>query len=100
MLQGALNPSQFDTIFIAKRITEDEVSKYLYPADSPTEQGAVTIVVKGEERYFKPFRVNSKGEYEFKKPFRNMLRIIEDEEESLEQEGGNPFINDGDEEID
>ena len=100
MLQGALNPSQFDTIFIAKRITEDEVSKYLYPADSPTEQGAVTIVVKGEERYFKPFRVNSKGEYEFKKPFRNMLRIIEDEEESLDQEGGNPFINDGDEEID
>ena len=58
------------------------------------------IVVKGEERYFKPFRVNSKGEYEFKKPFRNMLRIIEDEEESLEQEGDNPFINDGDEEID
>lgn len=100
MLQGALNPTQFDTIFIAKRITEDEVSKYLYPADSPTEQGAVTIMIKGEERYFKPFRVDGKGEYEFKKLFRNMLRIIEDEEDAIDENGGNSFINDGDEELD
>ena len=99
MLQGALNPSQFDTIFIAKRITEDEVNKYLYPADSPTEQGAVTIMIKGEERYFKPFRVDGKGQYEFKKLFRNMLRIVEDEEESLDDTGRNDFLNDGDEEI-
>ena len=99
MLQGALNPTQFDTVFIAKRITEDEVSKYLFPADSPTEQGAVTITIKGEERYFKPFRMNGKGEYEFKKLFRNMLRIIEDEEEALDENDGNSFHNDGDEEI-
>ena len=99
MLQGALNPTQFDTVFIAKRITEDEVSKYLYPADSPTEQGAVTIMIKGEERYFKPFRIDGKGQYEFKKLFRNMLRIIEDEEEGLNETGRDVFLNDGDEEI-
>ena len=99
MLQGALNPTQFDTVFIAKRITEDEVSKYLYPADSPTEQGAVTIMIKGEERYFKPFRIDGKGQYEFKKLFRNMLRIIEDEEEDLNETGRDVFLNDGDEEI-
>ena len=99
MLQGALNPTQFDTVFIAKRITEDEVSKYLYPADSPTEQGAVTIMIKGEERYFKPFRIEGKGQYEFKKLFRNMLRIIEDEEEGLNETGRDVFLNDGDEEI-
>lgn len=100
MLQGALNPTQFDTVFIAKRISEDEVSKYLYPADSPTEQGAVTITIKGEERYFKPFRMNGKGEYEFKKMFRNMLRIIEDEEDAIDENDGNSFRNDGDEELD
>ena len=99
MLQGALNPTQFDTVFIAKRITEDEVSKYLYPADSPTEQGAVTIMIKGEERYFKPFRIDGKGQYEFKKLFRNMLRIIEDEEDGLNETGRDVFLNDGDEEI-
>lgn len=99
MIQGALNPTQFDTVFIAKRITEDEVSKYLFPADSPTEQGAVTITVKGEERYYKPFRINNKGEYEFRKLFRNMLRIIDEEEETLDPSNGNSFRNDGDEEI-
>ena len=99
MIQGAINATQFDTIFLAKRIEPDEVTKYLYRADSPTEQGAVTIMVKGEEQYFKPFRVDSKGEYEFKKPFRALLRIIEAEEEDLEPSGIR-FRNDGDEEID
>ncbi|MBQ9864055.1 MAG: hypothetical protein IJM33_01795 [Bacteroidales bacterium] len=98
MIQGAINATQFDTIFLAKRIEADEVNKYLYRADSPTEQGAVTIMVKGEEQYFKPFRVDSKGEYEFKKPFRALLRIIEAEEEDLESSGIR-FRNDGDEEI-
>lgn len=99
MIQGAINPTMFDTIFLAKRIKEDEISKYLYTADSPTEQGAVTIFVKGEERYYKPFRINNKGEYDFKKPFRAMLRIVEAEEEELNEGGINSFQNDGDEEL-
>lgn len=99
-IQGAINASQFDTIYLAKRIETEEVSKYLYPADSPTEQGAVTIMVKGEERYFKPFRTNNKGEYEFKKMFRSMLRIVEAEEETTDEAESNPFRNDGDEELD
>ena len=99
MIQAALNPTQFDTIYIAKRITEEEVSKYLFPADSPTEQGAVTITIKGEERFFKPFRMDRTGQYEFRKLFRNMLRIIDDEEETVDPAGDNLFRNDGDEEI-
>lgn len=99
MIQAALNPTQFDTIYIAKRITEEEVSKYLFPADSPTEQGAVTITIKGEERFFKPFRMDRTGQYEFRKLFRNMLRIIDDEEETVDPTGDNLFRNDGDEEI-
>lgn len=100
MIQAAINPSQFDTIYVGKRIAEDEVSKYLYPADSPTEQGAVTIMVNGEERYFKPFRMNGKGDYEFRKPFRAMLRIVEAEEEEVDDASSDAFRNDGDEEID
>lgn len=101
MIQGALNVTQFDTVYLAKRINEDEISKYLYTADSPTEQGAVTITLKGEEKYFKAFKVNSRGEYEFKKPFRAMLRIIQNEDESLDNNNTkNAFRNDGDEELD
>ena len=100
MIQGAINPTQFDTIFLAKRIEIDEISKYLYSADSPTEQGAVTITVKGEEQYFKPFRINSKGQYDFKKSFRALLRIIEADEDELEPSSRDRFRNDGDEEID
>ena len=77
----------------------DEISKYLYPADSPTEQGAVTIIVKDEERYYKPFRVDGKGQYDFKKNFRAMLRIVEAEEDDLAPVGNDRFRNDGDEEI-
>ncbi|MCQ2260279.1 MAG: hypothetical protein MJZ77_02680 [Bacteroidales bacterium] len=99
LLQGAINASQFDTIFLAKRIAVEEVSKYLYPADSPSEQGAVTIMVDGEERYFKPFRINGKGEYDYRKPFRSLLRIVEGEEENVEEDSSDAFRNDGDEEI-
>ncbi len=99
MIQGAINATQFDTIFLAKRIEVDEISKYLYNADSPTEQGAVTIIVKGEERYYKPFRVDGKGQYDYKKNFRALLRIVESDEDDLEPVGNDRFRNDGDEEI-
>ena len=39
------------------------------------------------------------GQYEFRKLFRNMLRIIDDEEETVDPAGDNLFRNDGDEEI-
>lgn len=100
MVQGAINPTIFDTIFLAKRIKEEEVGKYLYSADSPTEQGAVTIRVKGEERHYKPFRIDGRGEYDFKKPFRDMLRIVETDEEEQPGSGSDTFRNDGDEELD
>ena len=98
MIQAAINPTQFDTIYLGKRIAEDEVSKYLYSADSPTEQGAVTLTIGGEERYYKAFRVNKSGEYDFRRPFRAMLRIIEADEEESETDR-DAFRNDGDEAI-
>lgn len=98
MIQAGINVTQFDTLFIAKRIQPEEVRSYLYPADTPTEQGAVTIMEKGEERFYKPFRVGRNGEYEFKKPFRAMLRIVEEAEENLDKPEDTPST-DGDEEL-
>lgn len=101
-LQAAINASQLDTIYIAKRIDPKEVERYLYPADSPNEQGAITIVQgKGKEKmehYYKPFRLGRGGDNEYLKPFRNMLRIVEAAEEEPEQE--ELYRNDGDEELD
>lgn len=98
MIQAGINATQFDTIFIAKRIQPDEVRSYLYPADTPTEQGAVTIMEDGEESFYKPFRVGRNGEYEFKKAFRAMLRIIEEADENIEDNNA-PASEDGDEEL-
>ena len=96
MIQAAINASQFDTLFLARKVADEEISQYLYVADSPTEQGAVTIVRKGEEFFYKPFKVNRKGEYEYKKPFRALLRIVVEEEETPDS---TDFRNDGDEEL-
>ncbi len=97
MMQASLDASQLDTLFLARKISDEEISQYLYPADSPTEQGAVTIVRQGEELFYKPFKVNRKGEYEYRKSFRALLRIVAEEEES--DESGTDFRNDGDEEL-
>ena len=99
MLQAALDPSQFDTIYLAKRIAPEEASTYLYSVDSPQEQSSVTINVGKKELYFKPFRIGRQGDYEYKKQFRAMLRIIE-EEENLDEGVKTDTRNDGDEEID
>ena len=42
MIQGALNPTQFDTIFIAKRITEDEVKLLCRDGITPWMEGFVS----------------------------------------------------------
>lgn len=99
MIQAGLNAAQFDTIFLARRIQPEEVRSYLYEADSPTDQGAVTIIEDKEEHFYKPFRVNRKGEYEYKNAFRALLRLPQEDEES-EAAPGTDFRNDGDEELD
>lgn len=99
MIQAAINPMQFDTIYLGKRIQAEEVRSYLYPADSPTEQGAITILGRGGESYYKPFKVGRDGTYEFKKPFRAMLRIIEGDLDENDNDNENPAPTDGDEEL-
>lgn len=99
MIQAAINPTQFDTLYLAKRVKMEELGDYLYEVDSPSEQGAVTIMEGKEEHFFKAFRINRKGEYEYKSSFRDMLRIVEDEEETPSTSVEKSFQNDGDEDI-
>lgn len=98
MIQAGLNATQFDTVFIARRIQPEEIYNYLFEADSPTEQGAVTIIEDKEEHFYKPFRVNRKGEYEYKKAFKALLRLPQEDDES-EDASSTDFRNDGDEEL-
>lgn len=79
MLQAPINVSQLDTIFLGKRIQEDELKKYFYPVDSPTEASAFTV----GRRHYVPYRVDKRGDYELKKPFRALFRIAPEQEEDL-----------------
>ncbi len=79
MLQAPLNVSQLDTIYLGKRIQEDELKKYFYPTDSPTEASAFTV----GKRHYVPYRVDKRGDYELKKPFRALFRIAPEQEEDF-----------------
>ena len=79
MLQAPLNVSQLDTIFLGKRIQEDELKKYFYPVDSPTEASAFTV----GRRHYVPYRVGRQGDYELKNPLRALFRIAPEQEEDL-----------------
>jgi len=79
MLQAPINVSQLDTIFLGKRIQEDELKKYFYPVDSPTEASAFTV----GRRHYVPYRVDKRGDYELKKPFRALFRIAPEQKEDL-----------------
>lgn len=80
MLQAPINVTQFDTIYVGKRIQENELGKYFYPVDGPTEAAAFKVA----GRYWVAYSVAKGGAYELKKPFRAMFRIVPDQEEDEE----------------
>ncbi len=76
-LQTSLSISQFDTIYLGKRINESELGDYFYQVDSPTEVASFPV----GKKYFVAFRVDKHGKYELKKSLRAMFRIVADQEE-------------------
>lgn len=85
MLQAPINVTQFDTIYVGKRIQEKELGKYFYAVDGPTEAAAFKVA----DSYWVPYRVQKGGEYELKKPLRAMFRIVPDQEEEEMPDAGN-----------
>ena len=82
VLQAPINISQFDTVYVGKRIQENELKKYFYEVDGPTEAAAF----RAAGRYYVAYRAGKNGTYELKKPLRNLFRIIPEQEESSSTE--------------
>lgn len=74
-IEAAINAAQVDTIFIGKRIQEEELSKYFYPAKSG-EPGVFEV----DGDYYKAYKLNKYGEYVMKKPFEALFRNTQEEE--------------------
>lgn len=89
-IQAMIDASQFDTIFLGKRIKPEELKTYFYEVATDKEEGSFTI----DGHHYKAFRVGNHGDYEIKKPLKSLFRIIEESEEDLEEES-----LDGDEKI-
>lgn len=81
-LQAPINITQFDTIYVGKRLQDKEVSKYFYEVSNPTEAASFPIGSK----YYVASRPGKDGRPEMKKPLRQLFRIIPDQEEDLTPE--------------
>lgn len=77
MLQAPINVTQFDTIYVGKRIQEKELGKYFYQVDGPTEAAAFKV----GDRYWVAYSVGKGGRYELKKSLMELFRIVPDQEE-------------------
>ena len=77
VLQAPLNISQFDTVYLGKRIKENELKSYFFEVDSPTEAASFSV----GRRFYVAYRVGKQGQYELKKPLRNLFRIVPDQQD-------------------
>ncbi len=78
-IQAPINVTQFDTIYVGKRIQDNEVSKYFYEVESPTEVSSFAI----GDKYYVPSRPDKHGEPALKKPLKQLFRIVPDQEEDV-----------------
>lgn len=81
MLQAPISVDQFDTIYLGKRINEKELKNYFFEVDSPTEASSFSV----GKRFFVPYRMDKHGEYELKKAFKALFRIVPEQEEDIIQ---------------
>lgn len=80
ILQAPINASQFDTIYLGKRISENELKNYFYEVDSPTEAASFAV----GKRFYVAYRVGKNGEYELKKALKALFRIVPEQEEAIQ----------------
>ena len=81
MLQAPINVTQFDTIYLGKRIQDGELTKYFYPVDGPTEAAAFKV----NGKYYVAYRPARRGGYDLKKPLKALFRIIPEQEEEIQR---------------
>lgn len=83
MLQAPINVSQFDTVYLGKRVQESELKKYFYPVDGSAEAASFRV----GDRWYVAYRPGKNGTYELKKPLRDLFRIVPDQEEEQPDAG-------------
>ncbi|MBR3828302.1 MAG: hypothetical protein IKJ40_03260 [Bacteroidales bacterium] len=93
-VQAAINVMQLDTIFLGKRIQPNELSDYFFECKTDLEDGSF----KAEGKQWKAYRLDRHGNYEIKKPLRQLMRIVEDEVDEIEEQESDSRYKD-DEEI-
>lgn len=79
-LQTSLNVTQLDTLFLAKRIKPEELKDYFYEVKTDMEEGSFTY----GHKHYKAYRLDKHGEMEIKKKMQILLRIVDDDEEEVE----------------
>lgn len=89
MLQAPINATQFDTIYVGKRIQEGEFGRYFYSVDGPTEAAAFKV----GDRYWVAYRVGKGGQYELKKHLMELFRVVPEQEEELPESSSDKKIN-------
>lgn len=80
ILQAPINVAQFDTIYLGKRISENELKDYFFEVDSPTEAASFAV----GRRFFVAYRVDKRGGYQLRKALRDLFRIIPEQEEDTQ----------------
>ncbi|MDY5969420.1 MAG: hypothetical protein SPJ13_05355 [Bacteroidales bacterium] len=84
-VQCHIDATQLDTIFLAKRIQPNELKDYFYEVETDIEESVFTV----DGKHYKAFSLDKHGDYVYKKNFRTLLRITENnsqEDEKMEQE--------------
>lgn len=81
-IQAGINVTQIDTLYLGKRIKEEEIGDYFFEVKNNIEQGVFTI----NGKHYKAYKIDKHGEWEIKKGLRSLLRIIEDQDEEIEEE--------------
>lgn len=77
VLQAPIDVAQFDTIYVGKRIKDNELSDYFYEVKGVPEAAAFRV----GKKFYVAYRVDKHGKYEMKKALRNLFRIVPDQEE-------------------
>ncbi len=80
-LQAPISVDQFDTIYLGKRIKENELKQYFFEVDSPTEASSFVV----GKRFYVPYRVDKYGDYELRKGLKALFRISPDQEEDTSE---------------
>ena len=82
-IQAKINPTQIDTVFLGKRIAEEEIEDYFYRVKTDAESGTITI----GDKHYKAFKIDKSGNYELKKRMKALFRMETDAEtEEIEEE--------------